>query len=281
MMKSLPIYGVDVFTRQYYKGNPAAVCILEKELKDSQMKSIAAEMNLSETAFLLPIEEDSNTYSLRWFTPEVEVPLCGHGTIATAKVLFDEIRVNGDRIVFQTKSGKVSAEKSGEGIAIDFPIDVPMDFQLPKGLLEALGIKEYEDVKIGKNTRKIILRIKDYKEIENLSPDFERMKNISTAEGLKGIAITTKGNEEYDFISRYFNPWAGVNEDPVTGSVHTVLANYWGRILNKQEMIAYQASTRAGKIKLKIKENRVELIGEAIIVLKGEIYIPLEESTNW
>lgn len=280
MMKSLPIYGVDVFTRQYYKGNPAAVCILEKELKDSQMKSIAAEMNLSETAFLLPIEEDSNTYSLRWFTPEVEVPLCGHGTIATAKVLFDEIRVNGDRIVFQTKSGKVSAEKSGEGIAIDFPIDVPMDFQLPKGLLEALGIKEYEDVKIGKNTRKIILRIKDYKEIENLSPDFERMKNISTAEGLKGIAITTKGNEEYDFISRYFNPWAGVNEDPVTGSVHTVLANYWGRILNKQEMIAYQASTRAGKIKLKIKENRVELIGEAIIVLKGEIYIPLEESTN-
>lgn len=280
-MKSLPIYQVDVFTKEYYKGNPAAVCILENELKDSQMKSIAAEMNLSETAFLLPIEGDLNTYSLRWFTPEVEVPLCGHGTIATATVLFDELGINGDKINFQTKSGKVSAKKSREGIAIDFPIDKPIDFKLPKGLLEAIGIKEYEDVKIGKNTRKIIIRVKDYNEIKELQPDFEQMKNISTAEGLKGIAVTTKGNEEYDFISRYFNPWAGVNEDPVTGSVHTVLADYWGRILNKREMLAYQASARAGEIKIEIKENRVELIGEAIIVLKGEIYTPLKESTNW
>ena len=279
-MKSLPIYQVDVFTKEYYKGNPAAVCILENELKDSQMKSIAAEMNLSETAFLLPIEGDLNTYSLRWFTPEVEVPLCGHGTIATATVLFDELGINGDKINFQTKSGKVSAKKSREGIAIDFPIDKPIDFKLPKGLLEAIGIKEYEDVKIGKNTRKIIIRVKDYNEIKELQPDFEQMKNISTAEGLKGIAVTTKGNEEYDFISRYFNPWAGVNEDPVTGSVHTVLADYWGRILNKREMLAYQASARAGEIKIEIKENRVELIGEAIIVLKGEIYTPLKESTN-
>lgn len=279
-MKSLPIYQVDVFTKEYYKGNPAAVCILEKELKDNQMKSIAAEMNLSETAFLLPIEGDLNTYSLRWFTPEVEVPLCGHGTIATAKVLFDDIGINGDKINFYTKSGKISAKKFGEGISIDFPIDKPIDFQLPEGLLEALRIKEYEDVKIGKNTRKIIVRVKDYNEIKELHPDFERMKNISTAEGLKGIAVTAKGNEEYDFISRYFNPWAGVNEDPVTGSVHTVLSAYWFKILNRKQMLAYQASARAGEIKLEIRENRVELIGEAVIVLKGEVYIPLKESTN-
>ena len=279
-MKLLPIYQVDVFTKEYYNGNPAAVCILDKDLEDSQMKSIASEMNLSETAFLLPIDEHSNIYSLRWFTPEVEVPLCGHGTIAAAKVLFHELGINGDEIIFQTKSGKVSAQKYGEGIAIDFPIDEPIDFQLPEGLLEAMGIKEYEDVKIGKNTRKIILKLKDYKQIEELSPDFEQMKNIATVEGLKGIAVTTKGNDRYDFISRYFNPWAGVNEDPVTGSVHTVLAPYWSIILDEKQLLAYQASARGGEIKIEIKENRVELIGEAIVVLKGEIYTPLKKSTN-
>ena len=274
-MKSLPIYGVDVFTKEYYKGNPAAVCILENNLEESQMKSIAAEMNLSETAFLLPIEGDSNTYSLRWFTPEVEVPLCGHGTIAAAKVLFNELGFNGDEIIFLTKSGKVSARKYGEAIAIDFPIDEPIDFQLPEGLIEAMGVKEYEDAKIGKNTRKIILRLKDYKQIEELRPDFEQMKNISSKESLKGGAVTTKGNKPNDFISRYFNPWAGVNEDPVTGSVHTVLAPYWGKLLDKKQLLAYQASARAGEIRLDIQGNRVELIGEAIIVLKGEIYTPL------
>lgn len=279
-MKSLPIYQVDVFTKEYYKGNPAAVCILENDLEESKMKSIAAEMNLSETAFLLPIDKDSNIYSLRWFTPEVEVPLCGHGTIAAAKVLFDELGINCDEIIFQTKSGKVWAQKYGEGIAIDFPVDEPIEFQLPEGLIEAMGVKEYEDVKIGKNTRKIILRLKDFKQIEELNPDFERMKNVSSKEALKGVAVTTKGNKKYDFISRYFNPWAGVNEDPVTGSVHTVLAPYWSRILDSKQMLAYQASARAGEIRLKIQENRVELIGEAIIVLKGEIYTPLIESTN-
>ena len=154
-MKSLPIYQVDVFTNQYYKGNPAAICILDSEIDDNGMKLIAAEMNLSETAFVIPIESDSKLYSLRWFTPEVEVPLCGHGTIGTAKVLFDEIGIKTDEIIFQTKSGKVSAKKHGMGIAIDFPIDEPVDFQLPEGLLEAMGIEEYEDVKIGKNTKKI------------------------------------------------------------------------------------------------------------------------------
>ncbi len=279
-MKSLPIYQVDVFTKEYYKGNPAAVCILDVNLEDSQMKLIAAEMNLSETAFLVSLDETSHTYSLRWFTPEVEVPLCGHGTIAAAKILFDEIGINSDEIIFQTKSGKVSAKRQDEGIVIDFPIDEPIDFQLPQGLIEALGVPEYVDVKIGKNTKKIILRVKDVKIIKELNPDFEQMKKITSKEGLKGIAVTTKGNDSYDFISRYFNPWAGINEDPVTGSVHTVLAAYWGKILDKKHMLAYQASSRAGEIKLEIKGKRVELIGEATVVLKGEIYTPLKKSTN-
>ena len=194
--------------------------------------------------------------------------------------MFDEIGINSDEIIFQTKSGKVSAKRQDEGIVIDFPIDEPIDFQLPQGLIEALGVPEYEDVKIGKNTKKIILRVKDVKIIKELNPDFEQMKKITSKEGLKGIAVTTKGNDSYDFISRYFNPWAGINEDPVTGSVHTVLAAYWGKILDKKHMLAYQASSRAGEIKLEIKGKRVELIGEATVVLKGEIYTPLKKSTN-
>lgn len=271
-MNSLPIYQVDVFTNQYYKGNPAAVCILDKEIDDNNMKLIATEMNLSETAFVIPIDKDSNLYSLRWFTPEVEVPLCGHGTIGTAKVLFDEIGIKADELIFQTKSGNVTAKKYGTGIAIDFPIDEPMDFQLPEGLLSAMGIKEYEDVKIGKNTKKIIIRLKEKEEILQLNPNFEMMKNVYSEQGLKGVAVTTSSEDKYDFVSRYFNPWAGVNEDPVTGSVHTVLAPYWSVILGKKELLAFQASARAGEIILNIKEERVELIGKAIIVLKGEIY---------
>lgn len=273
-MKSVPIYGVDVFTTEYYKGNPAAVCILDRELDEERMKSIALEMNLSETAFLFPIDLDLSIYSLRWFTPQVEVPLCGHGTIAAAKVLFQELSLKSDEVRFQTKSGLVSARKHKGGIAIDFPLDEVMDFQLPKGLVEAMGITDYDDVKIGKDTRKIIIKVKDYDSVKELKPNFEKMKNISSVEALKGIGVTTKGNGEYDFISRYFNPWAGVNEDPVTGSVHTVLAPYWSKILDKKQMLAYQASGRPGEIGIEIKDNnRIELIGQAVIVLKGEIYI--------
>ena len=273
-MNSVPIYGVDVFTTEYYKGNPAAVCILDRQLDEERMKSIALEMNLSETAFLLPIDLDLSIYSLRWFTPQVEVPLCGHGTIAAAKVLFQEFALNSDNIIFQTKSGQVSAKKHKSGIAIDFPLDEVMDFKLPKGLMEAMGITDYEDVRIGKNTRKIIIKVKDYETVKELNPNFEAMKNIQSIEDLKGIAVTTKGNVEYDFISRYFNPWAGVNEDPVTGSVHTVLAPYWSEVLDKKQMLAYQASGRPGEIGIEIKDNnRIKLIGQAVVVLKGEIYI--------
>lgn len=275
-MKLFKMYQVDVFTDQYYKGNPAAVCVLDEEIEEKYMKLIAAEMNLSETAFVLPIDKETNLYSLRWFTPEVEVSLCGHGTIGTSKVLFDVVGIDAKEIIFQTKSGKLTAKKYCNGIGIDLPLDKPEDFEMPLGLLEALGIKDYEDVKIGKNTRKIIIKIKEEHDILQLNPNFEQMKYLKNGENLKGVAVTTNNTNKYDFISRYFNPWAGVNEDPVTGSVHTVLAPYWSGILNKNEMNAYQASPRGGDILLKIKdENRIELIGNSIIVLKGEIIVPI------
>ena len=274
-MKALKMYQVDVFTNEYYKGNPAAVCILEEEIDEKYMKSIASEMNLSETAFVIPIDKEKNIYSLRWFTPEVEVPLCGHGTIGTTKVLFDVLGIVADEIIFETKSGRLIAKKYETGIGIDMPLDVPTDIELPEGLLRSLGLDEYEDIKIGKTTRKLIIRVNDENEILNLRPDFNQLKELKFKDDIKGVAVTTSNTDNYDFTSRYFNPWAGINEDPVTGSVHTVLAKYWGEILNRSEMKAYQASYRGGELVLKIKdENRLELIGDAIIVLKGEIYVP-------
>jgi PhzF family phenazine biosynthesis protein len=271
------MYQVDVFTNEYFKGNPAAVCILDEEIDDRYMKSIASEMNLSETAFVLPIDIESNVYSLRWFTPEVEVSLCGHGTIGTAKVLFDVMGIEADEIIFETMSGKLIAKKSDDGIGIDMPLDTPEDIIMPAGLLEALGIINYEDIKIGKVTRKLIIKVKDESEILQLDPNFNIMKSIKFNQDVKGVAVTTNNTDNHDFLSRYFNPWAGINEDPVTGSVHTVLAQYWSKILNKNEMVAYQASPRGGEMVLKIKEgNRIELIGKAVIVLKGEIYLPLK-----
>jgi len=273
-MKAFQMYQVDVFTKEYYKGNPAAVCILDEEIEDEYMRDIAAEMNLSETAFVLPIDNELNIYSLRWFTPEVEVSLCGHGTIGTAKVLYDIMGIKSDEIIFKTKSGDLIARKYETGIGIDMPLDTPLDIEPPIELLNSLEIKEYEDIKIGKATRKLIIRVKDKSVILKLNPNFNEMKSIKFKDDIKGVAITTSDSNKYDFVTRYFNPWAGINEDPVTGSVHTVLASYWGEILNKVEMKAYQASPRGGELILKINDDRVELIGDAIIVLKGEIYTP-------
>lgn len=273
-MNRLKIYQVDVFTNKQFKGNPAAVCLLDREIDEDKMKEIAAEMNLSETAFVLPIDKDLNIYSVRWFTPEVEVPLCGHGTIGTAKVLFEIVKIDSDEIAFETKSGKLIAKRYEEGIGIDMPLDDYEDIDLSADLLSSIGLGKYMDAKIGKITRKLIIRVDSEEEIVKLDPDFNKMKSLKFNQDIKGLAVTTDNTQEHDFLSRYFNPWAGINEDPVTGSVHTVLAKYWGEILNKNEMIAYQASKRGGKLNLRLKgEKRLEVIGDSVIVLAGEIYL--------
>lgn len=278
MNKEIKIYQVDAFTNKKFKGNPAAVCILEDDINDDLMKSIAQEMNLSETAFVKPLEcsdiNGCNFFSLRWFTPEVEVDLCGHATIATSKVLFDEFNISGQEIKYQTKSGTLIAKKKNEKIGLDFPIDKALNFELSEDILKAMGIKKYLKAIIGEKTRKLVIELEREEEIINLKPNFEKLKMLSFNTNVKGIGVTCKGSEKYDFISRYFNPWAGINEDPVTGSVHTLLANYWSSILNKTEMLAYQYSNRGGEILIKVlKNNRVELSGEAVVVFKGELYI--------
>jgi PhzF family phenazine biosynthesis protein len=274
----IKIFQVDAFTSEAFKGNPAAVCILENDISDELMKNIAQEMNLSETAFVKPLKNSNigkgNLFSLRWFTPEVEVDLCGHATIATSKVLFDEFNIKEQHIKYETKSGLLTAKKEDEKISLDFPIDNPLYFNLTQDILDAMGIRSYSKAIIGEKTRKIVIEVKDKEDVINLKPNFEMLKSLKFKSNVKGIGVTCRGNEKYDFISRYFNPWAGINEDPVTGSVHTLLANYWSNKLNKMGMNAYQASNRSGEISLKLLENdRVRLSGEAVIVLRGELYL--------
>jgi len=277
-MKVIQVYQVDAFTNECFKGNPAGVCILKESIEDKYMQLIAKEMNLSETAFVQSLEaiqiNSTSIFSLRWFTPKYEVDLCGHGTIAASEILFNNIGIKNEKIMYETKSGRLIANKNDKGIALDFPIDEPLNVDLSKDILEAMGIESYENAVIGKNTNKLIIHLKTENEVLKLTPNFEKMKELEFERNVKGVGVTCIGNEKYDFISRYFNPWAGVNEDPVTGSVHTLLAAYWSKILNKDEMKAYQASDRGGEIILRILTgNRVELIGQAKVVLKGELYI--------
>ena len=278
MNKKIKIYQVDAFAEEAFKGNPAAVCILEEDISDELMKNISKEMNLSETAFVKPLEnkniKDCELFSLRWFTPEVEVGLCGHGTIATSKILFDEFNIKTNEIKYESKSGILISKKEGDKITLDFPIDNFLNYELSEDILNAMEIKSYVKAIIGEKTRKIVIEVNSEEEVVNLKPNFDKVLSLKFDTKVTGIGVTSKGSGKYDFISRYFNPWGGINEDPVTGAFHTVLAKYWNSKLNKTEMLAYQHSERGGEISIELLvNNRVQLSGKAIIVLKGELYL--------
>lgn len=272
--KNLDIYIVDAFTKELYKGNPAAVVVIKEELDEQIMQSIAMELNLSETAFVDISRCENNIYPLRWFTPKVEVPLCGHATIAASKILFDVIGIKGEELQYITKSGILKSRKHQDRISINLPVDQPEEIKAPLLLLQALGLGEIVNCIYGKQTKKLVIHVSNSNEILDINPDFEKMKNLSFDIDVKGVGITAKGNASYDFISRYFNPWAGVNEDSVTGSVHTVLAPYWSKLLGKKELKAYQASSRGGELELILAScDRLEILGEAVIVLKGKLEV--------
>ena len=272
----IPIYQVDAFTSKAYKGNPAAVCIVDRRLGDEVMQDIAAEMNLSETTFIQPLEEVSLAgiaqYSIRWFTPETEVPLCGHAPLAAAKVIFDCLGFQGERILFKYVNGQLESRRHAGGFTMGFPADEPLEAGPSSDLLEAMGIRKYKELVYGRNTGKLVVRLHNEVEIRELRPNFERMKSVKVCFPVKGVGVTAEGQAGYDIVSRYFNPWAGVNEDPVTGSVHTVLAPYWSAILGKKELKALQASQRSGELLIRIAGGgRLEFIGDAVVVMKGEI----------
>jgi PhzF family phenazine biosynthesis protein len=257
-----PIYQVDSFTDVPFRGNPAGVCCLMGHRPDDWMQQVAFEMNLSETAFFM---QKNDSFMLRWFTPEVEVDLCGHATLATAHVIWQsEIVGPEEAILFETRSGQLTARREGEWIVLDFPIRASVPVALPEGIIEALGATPTSCLK---GIDDYLLVFDSAEEVRGLQPDFRALKKVEA----RGIIVTAQSEDpSYDFISRFFGPAVGVDEDPVTGSAHCALAHYWNQRLNKRKMTGFQASNRGGIVKVEVKGNdRVLLKGKAITIFQG------------
>ena len=257
------IYQVDAFTREVYKGNPAVVCILDQWLDEDRMQRIANENNLSETAFAVPVGE---CYEIRWFTPETEVELCGHATLATAHVLFKHMDYRGDWICFESiHSGRLTVKRSGKMLTLDFPVDLMEEMVVPELIVTALQKPPLKAFR-GKTDFMFVFASQD--EIENMEPDFGLLAQV----GGRGVIVTSPGND-VDFVSRFFAPQSGINEDPVTGSSHTALTPYWSRVLGKKRLTARQLSPRGGELICEDKGERVEISGHAVTYMKGKIRI--------
>jgi PhzF family phenazine biosynthesis protein len=255
------IYQVDAFTDKPFTGNPAGVCILDKPADKNWMQNVAKEMAISETAFLYP--EDSG-YNLRWFTPNAEVDLCGHATLASAHLLWEKCYADKEDILeFHTKSGTLTATLKEGWIGLDFPVLDEEETEVPEGLVEALGIKP---VYVGRNIFDYIVEVSSEEELSKINPDFTKLANIN-ARGFSVTAISK--SDEYDFVSRFFAPSVGVPEDPVTGSAHCCLGPYWMKKLNKSNLTAYQASARGGFLKIKVMGNRVLISGKSVTAIEG------------
>ncbi|MEO6499218.1 MAG: PhzF family phenazine biosynthesis protein [Mucilaginibacter sp.] len=260
----IPIYQADAFTGALFGGNPAAICPLTEWLPDELMQKIATENNLAETAFFV---KNDTGYKLRWFTPEYEIDLCGHATLASAHILFTELGYTGDTIYFETvKAGTLTVKKDSDRYSMDFPSRPPAPAVMPANLLEALGDKQ--PVAILKS-RDYMLVYESEQDIINMSPDFSLLAKVDTV----GVIVTAPGSGA-DFVSRFFAPSAGINEDPVTGSAHCNLIPYWADKLGKTTLHAYQLSVRKGELWCELKGDRVLMAGKAVTFLKGEIYPP-------
>jgi PhzF family phenazine biosynthesis protein len=260
---SIPLYQVDAFTSQPFRGNPAGVCLLSEAKPDQWMQAVAQEMNLSETAFLLP---ENDGYRLRWFTPAVEVDLCGHATLASAHILWETGMLTGDQPArFFTRSGYLGARQNNDWIELDFPAKLVEPCPPSPELAEILGVKP---IYMGKNQFDYLVEVENAEIVRQTRPDFARLKEID----VRGVIVTSRSDTaEYDFISRFFAPRVGVNEDPVTGSAHSCLGPYWGEKLGKPVMNAYQASARAGVVRVRLEGDRVLLGGQAVTIFKAEL----------
>ncbi len=260
---ALRIVQVDAFTNRPFAGNPAAVCVLPAARPEGWMRDVAREMNLSETAFLVPT--DDGGFHLRWFTPAVEVALCGHATVASAHVLWqDEHLPPGTQARFHTLSGVLTADQRGEWIELDFPAKIATAADAPPELLSALGVENATFV--GKNAFDYLVEIESEQDLRALSPDHSTLRKLP----VRGIIVTARG-AEFDFVSRFFAPGSGIDEDPVTGSAHTALGPYWAGRLGKTDFTAFQASPRGGVVRVAVRGDRVLLGGQAVTVMTGEL----------
>jgi predicted PhzF superfamily epimerase YddE/YHI9 len=260
----IPVYQIDAFTEKLFSGNPAAVCPLDHWLEDSLLQNIALENNLSETAFFVPLSE--NRFHLRWFTPELEMDLCGHATLATAFVIFESLGYLGNKIEFDTKSGLLKVKKLGDYLELDFPSRPPQKTALPPILSKGLNIQPQEVWK----ARDYLLVYPSEKEITQILPNVEQLNQLNLDPG--GIIVTAEGlNSDVDFVSRFFTPQAGLFEDPVTGSAHCSLVPFWADRLHKTTFKAHQLSKRGGTLLCELKNNRVYIRGKAVRFLEGTI----------
>ncbi|HKY33738.1 MAG TPA: PhzF family phenazine biosynthesis protein [Candidatus Polarisedimenticolia bacterium] len=264
----IEILHVDAFSSRPFSGNPAAVCFLDEPMPDAWMQGVAAEMNLSETAF--PLRQESG-FRLRWFTPAAEVALCGHATLATAHALWETGRLDpASDASFLTRSGPLGARRAGSGIAIDLPAMALIEQRCPEEVLAALGIRGAAAVRVAHREggeADWLLELESESAVRDARPDFGRLRQVQA-----GVIVTARGAvPPYDFVSRYFAPWWGIDEDPVTGAAHCSLVPYWASRLGRTEMTAFQASARGGVVRGRLLGDRVVLTGEAVTVARGAL----------
>jgi PhzF family phenazine biosynthesis protein len=262
-MMGQPITQVDAFTNTPFGGNPAAVCILSEPGNVQWMRQVAQEMNLAETAFL---HQQEDGFHLRWFTPAVEVDLCGHATLASAHVLWEEGHLQPEEQArFHTRSGLLTAERQGAWITLDFPATPTTSAFAPAELVQALGV---EFAYVGKNQFDYLVEVGSEETLRALKPDMNLLERVP----VRGVIVTSRStSSEYDFVSRFFAPRVGISEDPATGSAHCTLAPFWGQRLDKSELVAYQASPRGGVFRVRVSSERIAIGGQAVTVLRGEL----------
>ena len=261
---AMRIVQVDAFTNRPFAGNPAAVCVLPSARPDQWLRDVAREMNLSETAFLVP---QDGGYNLRWLTPAVEVDLCGHATLASAHVLWEDGHLPAScQARFHTRSGLLTADRRGEWIELNFPAKTVEAAEPPPELLPSLGVRN--PVFVGRNVWDYLVEVESEEVLRAVAPDHSALRRIP----VRGVIVTARPRQgEFDFISRFFAPGSGIDEDPVTGSAHTALGPYWAAKLGRTEFLAYQASARGGVIRVRLEGGRVVLGGQAVTVMTGEL----------
>ncbi|MGH9124353.1 MAG: PhzF family phenazine biosynthesis protein [Acidimicrobiales bacterium] len=258
----MQIFQVDAFTAEAFRGNPAAVCLLDDARSDQWLQSVASEMNLAETAFVTAAPDGG--FNLRWFTPAVEVDLCGHATLATAHVLWEVGREKAN-LAFHTKSGRLTAERARDGgITLDFPADPVTAIDPPEQLAAALGVAP---VAVGRGRSFLLAELANAATVRRLCPDLAAVKALDAM----GVIVTAAGDGDADFVSRMFAPAVGIDEDPVTGAAHCCLAPYWAPRLGRDRLLGYQASARGGYVGVALLGDRVALSGRAVTVMRGEL----------
>ncbi len=258
-----PIFQVDAFASRPFTGNPAAVMPLESFPDDATLQAIAAENNLSETAFLVA---EGGDYRLRWFTPTLEVPLCGHGTLASAAVVLEKLEPHRDQVVFHTKSGALTVKRAGTRYVMDFPVRTSETVPAPAGLAQGLKVTPVE---VTMNAFNYLAVLESAQQVRELDPNIDGLDRLDR----QGVIVSARGDQGYDFVSRYFAPQKGIIEDPVTGAAHCMLAPYWAKHLKKTEFRAYQASARGGELGVHLKGERVELGGSCVFYMEGHAEI--------